>query len=81
MKKIWNRIIGLGLILMTLSPIMASAQDISEIPTPKGYMRFVVIIPIILILFLLFKKVDMLVAGFIGGALAMVIGGISIGRV
>ena len=80
MKKIWNRIIGLGLILMTLSPIMASAQDISEIPTPKGYMRFVVIIPIILILFLLFKKVDMLVAGFIGGALAMVIGGISIGR-
>ncbi|RRD32466.1 citrate transporter [Streptococcus minor] len=80
MKKILNNIVGLVFLSASLFPIGVSAQDISEVPTPEGYMKFVVIIPILLILFLLFKKVDMLVAGFIGGALAMVIGGISIGK-
>lgn len=80
MKKIFIYLSGLFLLLLTLIPTKVLASDISEIPTPKGFMRFVVLLPIILILVLLFRKVDMLVAGFIGGALAMVIGGISIGK-
>lgn len=80
MKKIFIYLSSLFLLLLTLVPTKVSASDISEIPTPKGFMRFVVLLPIILILVLLFRKVDMLVAGFIGGALAMVIGGISIGK-
>lgn len=80
MKKKFIYLSSLFLLLLTLVPTKVLASDISEIPTPKGFMRFVVLLPIILILVLLFRKVDMLVAGFIGGALAMVIGGISIGK-
>ncbi|MDK8386806.1 citrate transporter [Streptococcus xiaochunlingii] len=80
MKKNFIYLSSLFLLLLTLVPTKVLASDISEIPTPKGFMRFVVLLPIILILVLLFRKVDMLVAGFIGGALAMVIGGISIGK-
>ena len=39
-------------------------------------MALVVIIPLIVVLVLLFMKVDMIIAGLIGGVLAMLIGGI-----
>lgn len=48
--------------------------------TPTGFYAFLTIIPIIVILVLLFLKVNMLVSGLIGGILAMVIGGIGLER-
>lgn len=47
---------------------------------PSGVYAFLTVLPIIVILVLLFKKVNMLVAGFIGGLLAMIIGGITLGK-
>ena len=41
-------------------------------------MALVVIIPLIVVLVLLFMKVDMIIAGLIGGVLAMLIGGIGL---
>ncbi|HSN65318.1 MAG TPA: hypothetical protein VLS94_01700, partial [Fusibacter sp.] len=46
--------------------------------TPTGFNAVLTVIPLAVILILLFKKVNMLVAGLIGGVMAMVIGGISI---
>lgn len=59
---------------------LAAEQDITTIPAPEGIFGILSIIPIILILVLLFMKVDMLVAGLAGGTLAMIIGGISLAR-
>lgn len=50
------------------------------IATPTGIQALLTVIPIIVILVLLFMKVNMLVAGLIGGVLAMVIGGIGLAR-
>ena len=47
---------------------------------PTGFQAILTVIPIIVILVLLFMKVDMLVSGLIGGALAMLIGGIGLTR-
>ncbi|CZR05399.1 citrate transporter [Trichococcus collinsii] len=67
--------------LSFLIPTFAFAQsDIQSIPAPEGLMAFASVIPIIVILVLLFMKVDMLIAGFVGGVLAMVIGGITLAR-
>lgn len=40
--------------------------------------KHLVLIPLVLVLVLLFKKVDMIIAGLIAGILAMIIGGISL---
>lgn len=63
--------------LVFTSGAMAS-QAVTEVKTPEGFQAVLTIVPIIVILLLLFKKVDMLVAGFVGGVLAMLIGGITI---
>ncbi len=47
-------------------------------PAPEGFMAFVVVIPLIVIIALLIMKVDMLVAGLVGGVMAMVLGGIGL---
>ena len=48
------------------------------ISTPTGLYALLTVIPIIVILILLFKKVNMLIAGLIGGILAMFIGRIGL---
>lgn len=50
------------------------------ISTPTGFQALLTVIPIIVILVLLFLKVNMLVSGLIGGILAMLIGKIGIAR-
>ena len=50
------------------------------ISTPTGFYAILTVIPIVIILVLLFKKVDMLIAGLVGGILAMIIGGVSLAR-
>ena len=50
------------------------------ISTPTGFYALLTVIPIVIILVLLFKKVDMLIAGLVGGILAMIIGGVTLVR-
>ena len=80
MKKIFSILLALVTFTFILPTVTMAAGDITTVPAPEGLMGFISILPIILILVLLFMKVDMLVAGFIGGVLAMIIGGISLTR-
>lgn len=71
--------IALALPLFLATAVPAFADEASGMaPAPEGAMAFVVIIPLVVIIALLIMKVDMLIAGLAGGALAMVIGGIGI---
>ncbi|MBO0441338.1 UIT9 transporter [Enterococcus sp. DIV0212c] len=65
-------------ILFLFSFVPAFAQEIDAITAPTGIKAIIVIIPLILVLVLLFMKVDMIIAGFVGGVLAMIIGGIGL---
>lgn len=70
-----------GLLLSALflfSFVPAFAQEIGEITAPIGIKAVIVVIPLILVLVLLFMKIDMIIAGFVGGVLAMIIGGIGL---
>ncbi|MEH7354551.1 citrate transporter [Neobacillus drentensis] len=70
-----------SLLFMLISGAQVFAADkVAEVKTPHGFYAFVVIIPLIVILALLFMKVDMVAAGFVGGALAMIIGGIGLAQ-
>ena len=53
-----------------------AAETVKQAPT--GIFALLTVLPLIVILVLLFKRVNMLVAGLIGGVMAMLIGGISI---
>jgi hypothetical protein len=59
------------------SPVLA--EEATK-PVPTGFYAVLTVLPIVLILVLLFRKVNMLVAGLIGGVLAMVIGGIGLAK-
>lgn len=79
MKKNQKKGLLLALILMiTALPTIAYAAGIEVVKTPTGFMAFVTIIPLVLVLTLLFLKVDMIIAGLAGGILAMLIGGIGL---
>ncbi|WP_206912152.1 UIT9 transporter [Enterococcus sp. DIV0840] len=65
-------------LLFLFSFVPAFAQEIDAITAPTGIKAVIVIIPLILVLVLLFMKVDMIIAGFVGGVLAMIIGGIGL---
>lgn len=54
------------------------AQDIETIEAPTGFDAFLALIPVIVILTLLFLKVDMIFAGLVGGIIAMFLVGIGI---
>ncbi|WP_042355527.1 hypothetical protein [Bacillus rubiinfantis] len=60
--------------------VYAAGTEGIQVQAPTGFKAILVIVPILLILALLFMKVDMLVAGLAGGALAMLIGGIGIAQ-
>lgn len=64
------------LIAAALSQTAFAADEIA--PAPEGFMAFVVVIPLIVIIVLLMRKVDMLVAGLVGGVLAMIVGRIGL---
>lgn len=67
--------------LVLFCPLSVAAQESTPmIPTPTGIQALLVLVPIVVILVLLFLKIDMLIAGFLGGVLAMVIGGVSLQR-
>ena len=64
-----------------LTPVTVFAEDMQEIVAPTGFMAILTIIPIVIVLVLLFLKVDMIIAGVVGGAIAMVIGSIGFAEV
>ena len=68
--KEWG-MVGAGVVLAGLS-FMARGQ------TDTGFFQFVSILPLLVILGLLLLRVNMLIAGIAGGALAMILGGIPI---
>lgn len=65
------------MVFMTMQ-VMASGGEMA--PAPEGVMGFVVVLPLVVIIALLIKNVDMLVAGLVGGVLSMIIGGITLAQ-
>lgn len=61
--------------------ISAHAQEIETIEAPTGFNAFLAIIPLVVILALLFLKVDMIFAGLTGGLIAMLLVGIGFDQV
>ncbi|MGX7181958.1 citrate transporter [Enterococcus pallens] len=67
------------LLVGVTSGISAYASDgLDAITAPTGFKAILVIVPLILVLVLLFMKVDMIIAGLVAGVLAMLIGGVSL---
>lgn len=79
-KSVWVSVLAFLFVFLLCSIQVFAADAAQEVKTPQGIKAFLTVIPLIVILVLLFKKVDMLVAGFIGGVLAMVIGGIGLAQ-
>ena len=78
-KKSFAKALALCAPLIAFFTLTALAEgEDGVVPAPEGFMAFVVVIPLILIIVLLIMKVDMLVAGLAGGLLAMIIGGMTI---
>ncbi|OJG46307.1 UIT9 transporter [Enterococcus hermanniensis] len=63
---------------MTSGFTVFSADSLGDVTAPTGFQAILVIVPLILVLVLLFLKVDMIIAGLVAGILAMLIGGISL---
>ncbi|MBU5362970.1 citrate transporter [Enterococcus raffinosus] len=55
-----------------------AAEALDKVTAPTGFQALLVIVPLILVLVLLFLKVDMIIAGLVAGVLAMLIGGVSL---
>lgn len=68
----------LSLVALFFLPVTVFAQELEEIVAPTGFMALLTIVPLIIVLVLLFLKVDMIIAGIVGGMIAMIIGGIGI---
>lgn len=78
-KKLGYILLASSLLFMLLPYMQAFAADgIKAVQAPTGFYAFLTVIPLIVILVLLFLKVDMIAAGLAGGVLAMLIGGISL---
>ena len=78
MKKSSKVALIFAFLVSIFVPVAVFADEIGDVVAPTGIMALVVIIPLIVVLVLLFMKVDMIIAGLIGGVLAMLIGGIGL---
>jgi hypothetical protein len=70
----------LAVVLNLLLPTAVFAQEL-EVQAPTGFSAILTLIPLIIVLVLLFLKVDMIIAGLVGGILAVIIGGIGLADV
>lgn len=77
-KSIWISSLVFTFMVLFSSVQVFAAEAAKEVKTPQGINAILTVLPLIVILVLLFKRVDMIVAGFAGGVLAMIIGGISL---
>ena len=76
-----KNILTIGLATMftfLLSNTIVFAAGEMAVEAPQGIKAILTVLPLIVIIILLFKKVDMILAGLVGGVMAMIIGGISI---
>jgi len=64
--------------LIFLFPVATFAEEIENIQAPTGFMAILSIVPLVIVLALLFLKVDMVIAGLVGGVIAMIIGSIGL---
>lgn len=78
-KKVFVFLLTAFVVIAT--PLTVFAAGIETVSAPTGLMALVTIIPLIVVLTLLFLKVDMIIAGLAGGAIAMAIGGIGLAEV
>ncbi len=76
-KKLWISLVA-ALTVTLFTIVNVNAEDISEIVAPTGFAAILTLVPLILVLALLFLKVDMIIAGIIAALVAVVIGGLSI---
>lgn len=67
-----------SLVISILGVQQVYAAELGAAKAATGFYAILTIIPLILVLVLLFLKVDMIVAGLSGGVLAMLIGGIGL---
>lgn len=65
-------------LFMLIVPVTVFAAGMEEIVAPTGFMALLTIVPLVIVLVLLFLKVDMIIAGVVGGIIAMLIGGIGL---
>lgn len=63
---------------LLLTNVVYATGGVEAKSVPTGFMAILTLVPLILVLVLLFKKVDMVIAGLAGGILAMIIGGIGL---
>lgn len=78
MKRKIRVFLLLILIGLTSGVTVFAAESLDNITAPTGFQAILVIVPLILVLVLLFLKVDMIIAGLVAGILAMLIGGIGL---
>jgi hypothetical protein len=76
-KKIFT-ISLVGIFTFLLSTLTVFAAEETAVKTPEGFQAVLTVLPLIVIIVLLVNKVDMIIAGLVGGIMAMLIGGISI---
>ncbi|WML37132.1 hypothetical protein [Clostridium sp. OS1-26] len=79
-KNIWTSLLVFTFTFLLCSAQVFAADETMAVKAPQGFKAVIAIIPLIVILVLLFKRVNMLVAGFIGGVMAMIIGGITLAQ-
>ncbi len=67
----------LGMISFAI-PTIVSAAGVETAAIPSGWMAIMTLVPLVIVLTLLFLKVDMIIAGLVGGVIAMILGGIGL---
>lgn len=80
MKNKWTRrfwLLLIGIVVLSI-PTAVSATGIEAADVPTGWIGILTLVPLIIVLTLLFLKVDMIIAGLVGGIIAMVLGGIGL---
>lgn len=76
----FSRLFALLIPVIAVLSLNAWASGNDMTPAPEGAMAFAVVVPLVVIILLLMKKVDMLVAGLVGGVMAMILGSIPLAR-
>jgi hypothetical protein len=80
-KNIWiNSLAFIFILLLCSTQVLASGTAATAVKAPQGFHAVLTVIPLIVIIALLFMKVDMIVSGLVGGVLAMIIGGIGLAQ-
>ena len=76
--KRWIFLLAAMFVGMFYGIAVHAEEAIDQIVAPTGFKAILVLVPLVLVLVLLFRKVDMIIAGLVAGILAMIIGGISL---